>query len=104
LADKQSSIVFKGTKSRPPPLIKRFAVSRGDTRIKLLALFAATVLVQPKVSPALSPTRGASAIIGVFNFFIPGGFEKNMPEIVKWVEKTQADNTLNRTDNETKEV
>jgi hypothetical protein len=24
--------------------------------------------------------------VGVLNFFIPGGFERNMPSIVKWFE------------------
>ena len=26
---------------------------------------------------------------GVLNFFIPGGFERNMPEIVKWFEENK---------------
>jgi mannose-6-phosphate isomerase-like protein (cupin superfamily) len=26
---------------------------------------------------------------GVLNFFIPGGFERNMPSIVKWFEETK---------------
>lgn len=27
---------------------------------------------------------------GILNFFIPGGFERNMPEIVKWFENNPA--------------
>ena len=27
--------------------------------------------------------------MGLLNFFIPGGFERNMPSIVKWFENNQ---------------
>lgn len=31
------------------------------------------------------------SLMGLLNFYIPGGFERNMPSIVKWFEKNESE-------------